>query len=313
MAAIEADDLHHIIYWDDFPVGQALRLGAFTVPEADAAVFDGAFHDPGRRPGAPLSTMALCGCQMRLMADSHLARAAGLGSPGLDAVQTLGSAQPGERLEAFMTPRMARPLGSRPGVGLLSIDYDVKNSDGLTLSRWHSKQFMRIADPASAQPRGAAAELAIPAIEVTSAPQPAISIGAHQFDHDQILAFARDFDPQPFHLDDEKARDSLFGALCASGWQTCAVFLRLFRDRLRQAASLSAYPNAPSASLSDFSQLVALKWLKPVFVDDVITFTAVEIGTADIGSPSPASVFDCTGTNGNGEAVFSVRVYQELP
>jgi acyl dehydratase len=51
--------------------------------------------------------------------------------------------------------------------------------------------------------------------------------GSHAMDADEIKAFARQFDPQPFHLDEEKAKQSLFGGLVASGWHTAAVSMRL--------------------------------------------------------------------------------------
>lgn len=50
---------------------------------------------------------------------------------------------------------------------------------------------------------------------------------SHSFDAEQIKAFARQFDPQPFHLDEEAARKSLFGGLIASGWHTAAITMRL--------------------------------------------------------------------------------------
>jgi acyl dehydratase len=49
----------------------------------------------------------------------------------------------------------------------------------------------------------------------------------HALDADQIKAFAQQFDPQPFHLDDAAARQSIFGALAASGWHTAAITMRL--------------------------------------------------------------------------------------
>ncbi|OOG46427.1 MaoC family dehydratase [Polaromonas sp. A23] len=49
----------------------------------------------------------------------------------------------------------------------------------------------------------------------------------HAMDEAQIKAFATQFDPQPFHLDDAAARDTLFGGLAASGWHTAAVTMRL--------------------------------------------------------------------------------------
>jgi acyl dehydratase len=49
-------------------------------------------------------------------------------------------------------------------------------------------------------------------------------------DKEQILAFARQFDPQPYHLDEEAARKSVFGGLAASGWHTAALTMRLLVD-----------------------------------------------------------------------------------
>lgn len=51
--------------------------------------------------------------------------------------------------------------------------------------------------------------------------------GTHALDEAQIKAFASQFDPQPFHLDDEAAKGSLFGSLAASGWHTAAITMRL--------------------------------------------------------------------------------------
>lgn len=50
---------------------------------------------------------------------------------------------------------------------------------------------------------------------------------AYVMDPEQIKAFAKQFDPQPFHLDQEEAKDSLFGGLVASGWHTAAITMRL--------------------------------------------------------------------------------------
>ena len=74
-----------------------------------------------------------------------------------------------------------------------------------------------------------------------------------------IVAFARDYDPQPFHLDEAAARDSLFGGLCASGWQTCALTMRMMCD---------AYLN-DSASLGS-PGLDNIRWTAPVFPGDTL-------------------------------------------
>ena len=49
----------------------------------------------------------------------------------------------------------------------------------------------------------------------------------HRMDTEEIKAFARQFDPQPFHLDEAAAKDSMFGGLVASGWHTAAISMRL--------------------------------------------------------------------------------------
>ena len=52
----------------------------------------------------------------------------------------------------------------------------------------------------------------------------------HPLTEDEILAFAREYDPQPFHIDPEAARHSFFGSLAASGWHTAAITMRLQVD-----------------------------------------------------------------------------------
>ncbi len=54
--------------------------------------------------------------------------------------------------------------------------------------------------------------------------------GRHRVDNEQIFAFARQFDPQPFHVDEAAARQSPFGGLAASGWHTAAMTMRLMVD-----------------------------------------------------------------------------------
>ena len=54
--------------------------------------------------------------------------------------------------------------------------------------------------------------------------------GDYRVDADQIKAFAEQFDPQPFHLDEAAAKESLFGGLAASGWHTAAITMRLLHD-----------------------------------------------------------------------------------
>ncbi len=81
--------------------------------------------------------------------------------------------------------------------------------------------------------------------------------GVYEVTADEIKDFARRWDPQPFHLDEEAGRQSLMGALCASGWHVCAMMNRLMVD---------GYVNH-SASMGSFG-LSEVRWLKPVFPGD---------------------------------------------
>jgi len=63
------------------------------------------------------------------------------------------------------------------------------------------------------------------------------SSGRVRVEKDEIIAFAKQFDPQPFHLDEEAARKSIFGRLVASGWHTAALTMRLIAGSEYRAAT----------------------------------------------------------------------------
>ena len=76
---------------------------------------------------------------------------------------------------------------------------------------------------------------------------------------EEIIAFASQFDPQPFHLDEEAAKASVFGGLCASGWHTCSLAMRLMvTNFLHQTTSLGS------------PGLDGVKWPRPVFPGDTL-------------------------------------------
>ena len=84
--------------------------------------------------------------------------------------------------------------------------------------------------------------------------------GATLVTREAIVEFAGRYDPQPFHLDETAARDSLFGGLCASGWHTCAMAMRMMCDEyLLESASLGS-PGIEN-----------LRWTRPVFPGDTLS------------------------------------------
>lgn len=87
----------------------------------------------------------------------------------------------------------------------------------------------------------------------------------HRFGHyevtkEEIVEYARQFDPQPFHVDEEAAKRSMFAGLIASGWHTAAMLIRMLCDH--------ALPGAAITGALGFDDL---KWLKPVRPGDVLS------------------------------------------
>ena len=90
---------------------------------------------------------------------------------------------------------------------------------------------------------------------------------------EEIIAFATQFDPQPFHLDDEAAKASVFGALCASGWHTCSMAMRLMVTNFTQQAASLGSPG-----------LENIKWLKPVLPNDTLSLQSTVLETRPMNS-----------------------------
>lgn len=132
-------------------------------------------------------------------------------------------------------------------------------------------------------------------------------LGQWEFTAGDIKRFAQRYDPQPFHLDEAAAARSHFGALCASGWHTAAVWMKVmtaYQERLAEDARAAGRPVAvlgPSPGFRD------LKWLRPVYAGDVLTYRSRISGKRISGSrPGWGLVTqDNTATNQKGEQVFA--------
>jgi acyl dehydratase len=100
-----------------------------------------------------------------------------------------------------------------------------------------------------------------------------ITLGSHTFEAEEIKAFARKFDPQPFHVDEEAAARSVFGRLCASGWHTCALWMH-YNVKSRADMENMPWPGpGPRPVFGPSPGFSGLRWLKPVYAGDTITFT----------------------------------------
>jgi acyl dehydratase len=89
---------------------------------------------------------------------------------------------------------------------------------------------------------------------------------------EDIIAFASQFDPQPFHLDDAAGAASVFGGLCASGWHTCSMAMRLMVTNFLQQTSSLGSPG-----------LENIQWKKPVYPNDTLRLKTTVLETKPMG------------------------------
>jgi acyl dehydratase len=141
------------------------------------------------------------------------------------------------------------------------------------------------------------------------------AFGSFTFTAEAIKTFARQFDPQPFHLDEEAGRNSLFGGLAAAGWHVGAVGMKLLvEDRQRQAREAAERGEdfavwGPSPGFRD------MKWLKPVLAGDTIAYSNEIVSLRTSASRPQWGIVQArnTGTNQRGELVYSFQATAFAP
>jgi len=129
------------------------------------------------------------------------------------------------------------------------------------------------------------------------APGRVFESGTRTLSEEDILRFAREWDPQTYHTDAEAARRSPFGGLIASGWQTAAVCMRLMCDSYLLETSCVGSPG-----------LDELRWTKPVRPGDTLRMRSTVIESAPSGKqPNRGTVvFRWEILNQNGEVALSM-------
>ena len=125
-------------------------------------------------------------------------------------------------------------------------------------------------------------------------------LGTYEVDRDEIVEFAEQYDPQPFHLDETAAADSIFGELVASGWHTASVYIRLLTLDFLEDTSLLAGKRVSN-----------LHWKRPVRPGDTLS------GRVEILDTSPSDTrpargyvdYRIVGTNGADELVLQMDLH----
>lgn len=89
-----------------------------------------------------------------------------------------------------------------------------------------------------------------------------LPLGSKLVTAEEVIAFASEFDPQPFHLSEEAGKATILGGLAASGWHTCAMLMRMMADTYIRNSDSQGSPG-----------LEFVKWLKPILAGDTISAT----------------------------------------
>jgi acyl dehydratase len=322
-------------YFEDFAPGTIGRSRSLSVSREDIVAFASRydaqeFHiDPeaakasfvGRLIGSGWHS---CSLMMRLMAEDFMLDAASMGAPGVEEVKWLRPLLPGDSVGIRYEVTESKPSRSRPQMGLARFRLELLNQrDEPVLEQTNWVMFGRRGSGIEPLPGGEwlghGPHYERPAVESplempATPPQPPrffeeVTIGDSQelgsfvFTPDEIVAFARSFDPQPFHMDEAAARASSFGRLVASGWHTAAVWMAcMAAQRKRQADAATGRP----ARLGPSPGFRNLRWAKPVFAGDRITYRSQIVGKRESASRPQWGLFfhRNTGVNQHGEEVF---------
>ena len=99
-----------------------------------------------------------------------------------------------------------------------------------------------------------------------------IELGQRSVTEEEIIAFATQFDPQPFHVDREAAAKSIYGGVIASGWHTCSMMMRLVVDGMMASSSSMGSPGLDN-----------VRWLQPVRAGDTLAvrYETVKVKASD--------------------------------
>ena len=125
-----------------------------------------------------------------------------------------------------------------------------------------------------------------------------LQMGSRTVSEEEIIAFATQFDPQPFHIDAAAAGQSIFKGIIASGWHTCSMMMRLVVDSSIGESSSMGSPGIES-----------VRWLKPVRGGDTLSVTStVKEVRASASKPDRGIVVSLwRATNQHGELVATVE------
>ncbi|HEX2531945.1 MAG TPA: MaoC family dehydratase [Burkholderiaceae bacterium] len=125
-----------------------------------------------------------------------------------------------------------------------------------------------------------------------------IDVGSRIVTEDEIIAFAEQFDPQPFHVDPDAAGQSIYGGIIASGWHTCGMMMRLIVDGFLRESSSMGSPGVDE-----------IRWIKPVRGGDTLAVSITALESRPSGSKPDRGVVTTLweAKNQHGETVATIK------
>jgi acyl dehydratase len=316
-------------YYEDFRSGEVLPLGEREITKDEiigyAAIYDAQpFHlDEEAAKHLMLGGLAASGWHtaclvMRMNYDSWLKDTASLGAPGIEELRWVKPVRPGDRLRGRLEILDTRVSKSRPEMGLVGMSCTVENKSGdVVLTQRHTQLIRRRgaaeaslapAEGHSPQGNGAPANLQTPPLsgwfeDLTLGAE--TSLGQATFTRDAIIEFARQYDPQLFHIDDEAASRSLFGRLAASGWHTASTWMKQFVDTRSRFEKERPHDAEPAPRPGPSPGFTKLRWHRPVYVDDTISYSSELVDKRVTSRPGWGLIFSHNkGVNQNGVLVY---------
>jgi acyl dehydratase len=115
-------------------------------------------------------------------------------------------------------------------------------------------------------------------------PDTRVNVGTYTFTDEKIIRFAKAFDPQPFHVDAEAAKGYVFGGLCASGWHTAAAWMQTFLGYWQRESDRLTGEGQEPPKLGPSPGFTSLKWLRPVFAGETVTYYVTLTGSRALAS-----------------------------
>lgn len=318
------------LFFEDFKPGEVITYGDRLVTEQEIVDFARQydpqdFHlDPEAGKRSLLRGLAASGWHsacilMRMNCDAFIFEMAGLGSPGIEELKWIAPVRPGDRLRARRTIMGARVSGKRPEMGFVDFLFELLNQNGeAVLSQRNVIMIARRGMAAPVLSYDAPGQVVGDLGAGAPAPCGACwddvvegewrDLGKAEFTAADIIAFAKDWDPQPFHLSEEGGANSPFGRLAASGWQTGARWMRALVDTRKRLAAEAAESGEAAAVFGPSPGFTHLRWAKPVYAGDVVSYGTKVTGKRATSKPGWGLIFsENTGVNRKGELVFAFR------